>query len=79
VVALAKQEARVLLTLDKDFGELVFRHGRAASPGVNLLRPRLRSPEVFSAFVVTVLSQPVDWSGHFTVAREGSLRVVPLP
>ena len=69
----------MLITFDKDFGELVFRHGRSGSPGVILLRPRLRSPEVVSAFIVTVLSQPIDWPGHFTVAREGSLRVVPLP
>jgi predicted nuclease of predicted toxin-antitoxin system len=79
VLALAQRENRVLVTFDKDFGELVFRHGRAASPGVILLRPRLRSPQIVSAFIVTVLSQPIDWPGHFTVAREGSLRVVPLP
>jgi predicted nuclease of predicted toxin-antitoxin system len=79
VLTLAQRESRVLLTFDKDFGELVFRHGRAASPGVILFRPRLRSPEIVSAFIVTVLSQPIDWAGHFTVAREGSLRVVPLP
>lgn len=79
VLALAQREARVLVTFDKDFGELVFRRGRAGSPGVILLRPRLRSPEMVTAFIVTVLSQPIDWTGHFTVAREGSLRVVPLP
>jgi len=79
VLALAQREDRVLVTFDKDFGELVFRHGRAGSPGVILLRPRLRSPEIVTAFIVTVLSQPIDWPGHFTVAREGSLRVVPLP
>jgi len=79
VLALAQEEQRVLITFDKDFGELVFRHGRAGSPGVILLRPRLSSPEIVSAFIVAVLSQPIDWSGHFTVAREGSLRVVQLP
>ncbi len=79
VLALAQREQRVLITFDKDFGELVFRHGRSGSPGVILFRPRLRSPEVVSAFIVAVLSQPIEWSGHFTVAREGSLRVVPLP
>ncbi len=79
VLALAQREGRVLITFDKDFGELVFRQGRVASPGVILFRPRLRSPEIVTAFIVTVLSQPIDWTGHFSVAREGSLRVVPLP
>jgi predicted nuclease of predicted toxin-antitoxin system len=78
VLSRAQRDDRVLITFDKDFGELIFRHDRAGSPGVILLRPRLRSPEIITAFIVTVLSQPIDWTGHFTVAREGSLRVIPL-
>jgi predicted nuclease of predicted toxin-antitoxin system len=79
VLDIARRDDRVLIMFDKDFGELVFRHGRDGSRGVILLRPRLRSPEVVTAFIVMVLSQPIDWTGHFSVAREGSLRVVPLP
>ena len=77
VLSLAQREAGVLITFDKDFGELVFRHGSAGSPGILLLRPRLRSPEIVTAFIVKVLSQPIDWPGHFTVAREGSLASFP--
>jgi predicted nuclease of predicted toxin-antitoxin system len=79
VLAMANQDGRILITFDKDFGELVFRQGRSGSSGVILLRLRLGSPTVVSAFVVSVLSQPIEWAGHFTVAREGSLRVIPLP
>ena len=43
VLWLAQREDRVLITFDKDFDELVFRRGRAGSPGIILLRPRLRS------------------------------------
>lgn len=32
VLALAQQEQRVLITFDKDFGELVFRHGAQVRP-----------------------------------------------
>ena len=78
VLALAQQDNRVLITLDKDFGELVFSRGLAGSRGVILLRPRLQSPQVVATFIVAVLSQPIDWTGHFTVAREGSLRVIPF-
>src|SRR2546428_4038205 len=39
VLARALAEGRVLVTFDKDFGELVFRRGRDASRGVILLRP----------------------------------------
>ena len=37
VVALAMRENRLLLTADKDFGDLVFRRGRSV-PGVVLMR-----------------------------------------
>jgi len=79
VLAIALRESRVLITFDKDFGEMVFRRGGSSSTGLILLRPRLRSPEVVSAFLVTVLSQPIQWAGHFTVAREGILRVIAIP
>ena len=40
VLAKAQSEARVLITFDKDFGELVFRRGKAASRGIVLFRLR---------------------------------------
>lgn len=79
VLAFAVAEDRVLVTFDKDFGEMVFGLGSAASPGIVLLRPRLRSPTFVAQFTVTVLTQAIDWAGNFCVAQEGRLRVVPLP
>jgi predicted nuclease of predicted toxin-antitoxin system len=79
VLAAAVAEGRVLVTFDKDFGEMVFNLGRTASPGIVLLRPKLRSAAFVAQFTVTVLTQPIDWEGNFCVAQEGRLRVVPLP
>ena len=79
VLALAVAESRVLLTFDKDFGELAFRLGRPATVGVILLRPRLRSPEYLIRFARAVIAQGRAWEGHFAVAVEGRLRLVPLP
>ena len=79
VLALALAENRVLLTFDKDFGKLAFRLGRLATPGVILLRPRLRSPEYLVRFAQAVIAQGHIWEGHFTVAEEGRVRIVPLP
>jgi predicted nuclease of predicted toxin-antitoxin system len=79
VLAFAVAEGRVLVTFDKDFGEMVFDLGSTASPGIVLLRPRLRSPSFVAQFTVTVLTQEIDWEGNFCVAQEGRLRVVPLP
>ena len=71
-------EGRVLLTFDKDFGKLAFRLGPTASCGVILPRPRLRSPEYLARFVAEILSQSISWEGHFGVATEGRLRLIPL-
>ena len=79
VLALALADGRVLLTFDKDFGELAFRRGLLATPGVILLRPRLRTLAYLIRFTRAVLSQGHTWEGHFAVAEEGRLRLVPLP
>jgi predicted nuclease of predicted toxin-antitoxin system len=79
VLSRALDENRVLLTFDKDFGELAFRNGQKSSCGVILLRPRLKPPDYLARFVVNVLAQSIDWENHFSVAQEGQIRVVPLP
>jgi predicted nuclease of predicted toxin-antitoxin system len=79
VLAMALAESRVLVTFDKDFGHLAFRKGKDATCGVILCRPRLRSPEYLAEFLVAVLGESIDWARHFAVAREGRIRVVPLP
>jgi predicted nuclease of predicted toxin-antitoxin system len=79
VLASALSEGRVLLTFDKDFGEMALRRGVDASCGVILLRPRLTAPDYLARFTLTVLTQQVQWQGHFTVAQEGKLRLIPLP
>lgn len=79
VLATALAEERVLLTFDKDFGEMAFREGKASTCGVILLRPRVRSPSYLAQFMLGVLAQDVEWEGSFSVAQEGKLRVVPLP
>jgi predicted nuclease of predicted toxin-antitoxin system len=79
VLALSLAENRVLVTFDKDFGEMAFRRGKSATCGIILLRPRLREPEYLARFTVAVLAQQVDWQCYFCVAQEGKLRVVTLP
>src|SRR4051794_31864161 len=71
VLSLALAEGRILLTFDKDFGELAFRQGQAATPDVILLRPRLRSPDDLVRLIRAVLAQGHAWEGHFAVAEEG--------
>jgi hypothetical protein len=56
-------------------GEAVF---DARNAGFDVARIVELQPGAGAAFLVSVLSQPITWAGHFTVAREGSLRVIAL-
>jgi predicted nuclease of predicted toxin-antitoxin system len=79
VLAAALAEGRVLITFDKDFGEMAFRQGKLATCGIILFRPHVRSPADVAQFLLGVLAQAVTWEGNFSVAQEGKLRMVPLP
>lgn len=79
VLATSNAESRVLVTFDKDFGELAFRCGKRSSHGVILLRPRLKSPAYLAEFLAAVLGESIDWAGQFAVAREGQIRLTPMP
>ena len=79
VLARAMADRRVLLTSDKDFGELVFRAGLPAESGVVLFRLYGLPVAERAQLVVDVLRQRIEWAGHFTVVRRDRLRTVPLP
>ena len=79
VLARALSEQRLLITFDKDFGELVFAKGRAASNGVVLFRISMPSPGATAVKVATVLDSRSDWAGHFSVVDDARIRIVPLP
>lgn len=75
VLARALAEGRLLLTFDKDFGVLVFRRGQAAASGIVLFRLNLPSATEVAATVTRILASRDDWSGHFTVVDEHTVRM----
>jgi predicted nuclease of predicted toxin-antitoxin system len=77
ILARAAGEGRVLVTNDKDFGELVFRSGHGHN-GVVLLRLHDESPANRVRVLEAILNQYLDrLPGHFTVATEGRVRIRP--
>jgi predicted nuclease of predicted toxin-antitoxin system len=75
----ASEEGRVLLTLDKDFGELAFRFGLPAASGIILLRARTAGPQSLAHLVRAALKARDDWAGHFSVIEADRIRMTPLP
>lgn len=77
ILARAAHEERILITNDKDFGDLVFR-SKEAHAGVLLLRLRDESSSARVRVVQAVMERHAEQlPGHFSVATERSLRIRP--
>ena len=74
----AHAEGRVLLTFDEDFGELAYRQGLVASPGVILFRASFQSGSDAAQFIVLALEGRADWVGSFGVIEADRIRLRPL-
>jgi predicted nuclease of predicted toxin-antitoxin system len=74
----AARESRVLLTFDKDFGELAGRSIQSPECGVVLVRMRAPKPAEHSNQLAEVIAGRSDWPGHFSVIEPGRIRMRPL-
>lgn len=79
VLERAQTEDRVLITFDKDFGELAFRANLPASSGVILFRISAPSSAHVARVAVAALESRTDWAGHFAVVEDARIRMTPLP
>jgi predicted nuclease of predicted toxin-antitoxin system len=79
ILSRAQSELRILLTFDKDFGELAFHFGLPATCGIVLLRLQASSSAVLANWVVTALQSRADWAGQFSVVEAGRIRMRTLP
>lgn len=75
VLRRAKTQRAILVTADKDFGELVFRQ-RLASSGVVLVRLAGLAPARKAGIVVAAFERhAAEMSGAFAVVTSSSIRV----
>ena len=79
VLARAQDESRLVVTFDKDFGELAYRFALPASSGVILFRLSGASPEIDNARALAALETGIEWMGSFAVVTNDRIRVRPLP
>ena len=78
ILARCAKHNLTLLTLDKDFGDLVFRRGLPAQCGVILFRVDEASPEQFAEVALTAMRSRDDWNGSFSVVGSDRIRMRPL-
>ncbi len=79
VLARAMADHRILLTFDKDFGELAFQAGLPAACGIILFRISASSSERMARIIVSAVRTRTDWAGHFSVVEAWRVRMLTLP
>ncbi len=75
----AQLEDRIVITFDKDFGELAFRSQLPAARGVILFRISAPSSAYVAQVTVAALESRTDWGGHFSVVEDDHIRMTRLP
>jgi predicted nuclease of predicted toxin-antitoxin system len=80
VLERARREDRIVLTFDRDFGELVFREPSVIPPGLVFYRFVPLTPEQPARLLMDLLdSGEIELSGQFTVLDRVRVRQRPLP
>ena len=79
VLARAVAERRIMLTFDKDFGDLAFHAGLPAGCGIVLFRLQAGTAAQLAAQLAVAIAARTDWAGHFSVVEPGRVRMRPIP
>jgi predicted nuclease of predicted toxin-antitoxin system len=78
VLAWAARDERILLTFDKDFGELAKASALPATCGIILLRIAMPRPDEVGPRLAGLIMARADWVGHFSVIEASRIRMRPL-
>ncbi len=78
VVNWASRENRIVLTFDKDFGELAYRAGLSAKSGIVLFRIPMPAAVEAGERLAARIAERTDWAGHFSVVEPARTRMRPL-
>jgi predicted nuclease of predicted toxin-antitoxin system len=78
VLAWAAREQRILLTFDKDFGELARASTLPPACGIILLRIPMPKPDIVGQRLTAAITARDDWAGCFSVIEPDRVRMRPL-
>ena len=74
VMQIAINESRTIITFDRDYGELIFKHGYRPLSGVIYLRYSEYSPTDPAQFLIHFLNRQIPFEGLFTVLDNSGIR-----
>ncbi len=75
VLDIASQNEQIILTFDKDYGEIIFKHKPLNPPAVVFFRFKGNSPSEAGLLLLNlILKEKIILEGCFTVVEEESIR-----
>lgn len=78
VIRIARAENRIIVTFDRDYGELVFRRGSPPPAGILYSRFVPNSPWEVATYVSRLIEDGIDLERRFTTADRGRVRQTTL-
>ena len=78
ILSWAARESRILLTFDKDFGELALNAPLPKTCGVVLFRTPMPPAAKAGARLAVEIEARDDWTGNFSVVEPGRVRMRKL-
>lgn len=78
VLVMACNDGMVILTFDRDYGELLFKYRQSKPAGVVYFRTGLEYPEQAGRILLSHLNNELEISGFFTVVDMHGIRQRPL-
>jgi predicted nuclease of predicted toxin-antitoxin system len=80
VLTRAANEQRMILTFDRDYGELIYRLRKPSPKGIIYMRFRPHTPEEPATIWLNLLqTEGLQFEGRFTVVERDQIRQRPLP
>jgi predicted nuclease of predicted toxin-antitoxin system len=78
ILSEAEVEGRILITFDRDFGQLIYEKGLFSKQGIIYFRLDGFSPENMADFVDNAIKSDEDLKGYFTVITKIKIRKIKL-
>lgn len=79
ILQFACDQGRWIATYDRDYGELVFKHGLRSPPAILFFRQEPFPATRAASLILNLLSREAELTGHLVVVGERSLRLRKLP
>lgn len=74
VIQMAQKENSIILTFDRDYGELILKHAMQNPPSVAYFRLKGDTPVSAGLLILALLNEKVEFENHFTVIEQGNIR-----